>query len=64
MVGNAEAERVFSTMNRIKTNFRNRLHGDQLERLIRICHSKVDRADFDFHEAARLFFEMGNRRLQ
>ena len=64
MVGNAEAERVFSTMNRIKTNLRNRLQGEQLERLIRISHSKATRAQFEFDGAARIFFNIAPRRLQ
>ena len=36
MVGNAEAERMFSTMNGIKTDLRNQLKDGQLERLIRM----------------------------
>ena len=36
MVGNAQAERVFSMQNRIKTQLRNQLTIDRLDKLLRI----------------------------
>ena len=63
MVGNAEAERVFSTMNRIKTNLRNLLGHEQLERLIRVSHSKVRVEDFALGTAVDIFLAARDRRL-
>ena len=39
MVGNAEAERVFSIQNHIKTQLRNQLTIDRLDKLLRIKYS-------------------------
>ena len=36
----------------------------KLERLIRISHDKVTRAEFDFNGAIQLFLDAGNRRLR
>ena len=63
LVGNAEAERVFSTQNRIKTALRNRLSIERLDQLIRISYAKVTRDDFNFDAAYELFMNMVQRRI-
>ncbi|XP_064597802.1 zinc finger protein 862-like [Liolophura sinensis] len=62
MVGNAEAERVFSAQNRIKSKLRAGLTVEHLDHLIRINYSKRPACQFPFEEAADLFFEQ-NRRI-
>ena len=63
MVGNAEAERVFSVQNRIKTGLRNRLCIERLDQLIRVSYAKVNRDDFDFEAAHDQFMQMVQRRI-
>jgi hypothetical protein len=55
MVGNAEAERVFSCQNRIKTKSRTCLTINQLDKLIRLSYCKIPIEDMDY-EAARVVF--------
>ncbi|CAH1253540.1 Hypp1196 [Branchiostoma lanceolatum] len=62
MVSNAEAERVFSCQNRIKTKTRTLLSIDQLDRLIRLSYARIPMADFDF-AAAREEYLLAPRRL-
>ncbi|CAH1245743.1 ZNF862 [Branchiostoma lanceolatum] len=62
MVSNAEAERVFSCQNRIKTKTRTLLSIDQLDRLIRLSYARIPMADFDF-AAAREDYLLAPRRL-
>lgn len=62
LVGNAEAERLFSVQNRIKTSLRNRLSIAQLDRLIRVSYENIPPEEFDFDSAQKLFFK-ANRRL-
>ena len=63
MVGNAESERVFSTVNRIKTALRTHLGDKVLERLVRISHSQITREEVDLDGAVDGFLAMRNRRL-
>ena len=63
MVGNAESERVFSTVNRIKSNLRTLLGNKVLERLVRASHSQVTREEADLDGAVDGFLAMRNRRL-
>ena len=62
MVGNAEAERVFSCQNRIKTKLRTNLTVHHLDQLIRLSYAKIPLEDFQFDEAADHFLQP-NRRL-
>ncbi|XP_035673668.1 zinc finger protein 862-like [Branchiostoma floridae] len=62
LVSNAEAERVFSCQNRIKTKTRTLLGIEQLDRLIRLSYAKIPMADFDF-AAAREIYLQDPRRL-
>lgn len=62
MVGNAEAERVFSCQNRIKTALRSRLSIDTLDQLIRLSFQGIPIDEFPFEVALRKF-ETGPRRL-
>ena len=64
LVSNAEAERVFSTLNRVKSKDRCLLRQDTLEALIRISHSMVSRGDINFLNATHQFFAMKDRRLR
>ncbi|XP_035679469.1 uncharacterized protein LOC118417829 [Branchiostoma floridae] len=61
LISNAEAERVFSCQNRIKTKSRTLLSIDQLDRLIRISYAKVPMADFDFAAARELYLQAPRR---
>ena len=62
MVGNAEAERVFSLQNRIKTQLRNQLSIERLDKLMRIkYHGKV--TDGHLQAAAEKFLAKRNRRI-
>ena len=55
MVGNAEAERLFSCQNRIKTKSRTRLTISQLDKLIRLSYCGIPIEDMDY-EAVRVVF--------
>ena len=48
MVGNAEAERVFSCQNRIKIKSRTRLSVNQLDKLIRLSYAGIAIEDMDY----------------
>ncbi|KAI8494056.1 hypothetical protein Bbelb_284030 [Branchiostoma belcheri] len=48
LVSNAEAERVFSCQNRIKTKTRTLLGIEQLDRLIRLSYARIPMPEFDF----------------
>lgn len=61
LVGNAEAERVFSVQNRIKTKLRTKLSIVRLEQLIRQSYEKLDRQEFDFDAAADRFLQAPRR---
>ena len=61
LVGNAEAERVFSVQNRIKTKLRAQLDLVTLDRLIRISYAKVPIEEFDFNEALEDFLQQPRR---
>lgn len=63
LVGNAEAERVFSCQNRIKSKARTLLSVDQLDKLIRISYAKIPIEQFDFAAAAQLFLGGRPRRI-
>lgn len=60
----AEVERVFSTMNRIKTPVRNRLLTTTLDSLIRISMDGADIATWDPVPAAVRWKQGGNRRIK
>lgn len=62
MVGNAEAERVFSCQNRIKTKARTLLTISQLDKLIRLSYMGIPIEDIDY-EAARVIFDQRPRRI-
>lgn len=59
----AKCERVFSAMNRIKTDLRNRLKRSTLDCLIRISFEGPPPASFNFDRAADIWGGMRNRRL-
>ena len=56
MGGNAEAKRVFSYQNRIKTKSRILLNITQLDKLIRLRYAGIPIEDLDY-EAARVIFD-------
>ena len=62
MVGNAEAERVFSCQNRIKTKSRMLLNITQLDKLIRLSYARIPIEDVDY-EAARVIFDRQPQRI-
>lgn len=59
MVGNAEAARVFSCENRIKTKSRMLLNITQLDKLIRLSYPRIPIEDVNY-EAARVIFDHQN----
>ena len=61
-VSNADAERGFSCMNRVKTGLRNRLTVSSLDTLLRILMEGPDK-DFDFDLAVSKWSAMRNRRI-
>ncbi|XP_054724838.1 zinc finger BED domain-containing protein 5-like [Uloborus diversus] len=61
-ISSASVERSFSTQNRIKNKFRNRLAPKTLSNLIRICDAGVDLENFPYDVAATKFNERKNRR--
>ena len=61
LVGNAEAERVFSCQNRIKTKMRCSLTIQQLDKLIRLSYSNVPMREFDFAAAREIYFRQPRR---
>ena len=62
-ISTAECERAFSTMNRIKTDLRNRMKTPTLESLMHISITGPPLQDFDFSEAADVWGKMRNRRI-
>ena len=58
LLGNAEAERVFSCQNRIKSKSRQWLGIDQLDKLIRVSYSGPDIQTFNFQEAANIYLSV------
>ena len=61
-VSNADVERGFSCMNRVKTELRNRLTVSSLDNLLRISTEGPDK-DFDFGAAVAKWSSMRNRRI-
>ncbi|XP_054715342.1 zinc finger protein 862-like [Uloborus diversus] len=61
-ISSASVERSFSTQNRIKNKFRNRLAPKTLSNLIRISDAGVDLENFPYDVAATKFNERKNRR--
>lgn len=59
----AEAERVFSTMKRIKTPIRNRLKTTTLDHLIRIAMTGPPLSDWDPVPSLRKWEAMGKRKI-
>ena len=59
----AEAERVFSTMKRIKTPIRNRLKTTTLDNLIRIAMTGPPLSDWDPVPSLRKWEAMGKRKI-
>ena len=63
-VSTADCERCFSTMSRIKTDLRNRMSTDALQKLIQIrLEGPDDLNDFDFKEACHRWAKLKNRRI-
>ena len=62
-VSTADCERCFSTMNRVKTDLRNQMSTETLQRLIRIGLEGPDSSDFDFSEASRRWATLKHRRI-
>ena len=65
-MGNAEAERVFSIQNRIKTRLRMSLTIERLDQLIRLSDTggeTGDMEDFDFDTALHSFMLSAKRRI-
>ena len=58
----ADCERVFSTQNDIKTNDRNRLSEDRLNKLMRIAMCSENVENFDFEEAFQVWSKLKERR--
>lgn len=62
MVGNAEAERVFSLQNHIKTQLRNQLSIERLDKLMRIkYHGNI--SEGHLQAAVEKFLGARNRRI-
>lgn len=62
MVGNAEAERVFSCQNRIKTKSRMLLNITQLDKLITLSYAGIPIEDVNY-EAAGVIFDRQPQRI-
>lgn len=62
-VSTTDCERCFSTMKRVKTDLRNRMSTQTLDRLIRIRTEGPDMAEFDFNQAVKNWSSLKNRRL-
>ena len=62
LVGNAEAERIFSCQNRIKTKLRNQLNIVTLDQLVRLSYENIDPDDFPYAGPVQEFLQ-GKRRL-
>ena len=62
-VSTADCERGFSTMNRIKTDPKNRLKTTTLDKLIRLSSEGPELDEFNFERAAMLWASKSNRRI-
>ena len=62
-VSNADSERGFSCMNRVKTQLRNRLTVSSLDTLLRISIEGPDISHFDFSSAVTKWSSLRNRRI-
>ena len=62
-VSNADSERGFSCMNRVKTQLRNRLSVSSLDTLLRISIEGPDISHFDFSSAVTEWSSLRNRRI-
>ncbi len=62
-VSTTDCERCFSTMKRVKTDLRNRMSTQTLDRLLRIRTEGPEIADFDFNQAVKDWSLLRNRRL-
>ena len=62
-VSTADCERGFSTINRIKTDSRNRLKTETLDKLIRLSVEGPELDQFDFEQAASLWASKSKRRI-
>ena len=63
MVGDAEAERIFSIQNCIKTRLRMNLTIERLDQLIRLSDTGGEIEDFDFDTAVCSFMLSAKRRI-
>ena len=63
-VSTADCERGFSTLKRIKTDARNRLKTDTLDKLIRLSSEGPCMEQFNFDEAATRWSLQSNRRIK
>ena len=61
MVGNTEAERVFSCQNRVKTKQRTCLTVEHLDPLMRVSHCGVGVEEFDYDSALAQFVKVKRR---
>ena len=62
-VSNADSERGFSCMNKIKTQLHNRLTVSSLDTLLRISIEGSDISQFDFSNAVTKWALLRNRRI-
>ena len=60
---NAKLERMFSRMNRVKTDFRNRLSRERLENCLRISEERCDIADYNPDNAIKKWYKRKVRRI-
>ena len=60
-ISNATVERGFSTMRRIKTDWRSRLNEETLNHLLRISSDGLPLSEFDPNPAVELFFSTPRR---
>ena len=60
---NAKLERIFSRMNRVKTNFHNRLSIERLENCLRISEEGCAINEFDPDHAMKRWYENKVRRI-
>lgn len=61
MPSNAEAERVFSVQNRVKTKLRTRLGINILDELVRVSYAKTSGESLDLDRALEIFNELPHR---
>lgn len=62
-VSTADCERCFSVIKRVKTDLRNRMSTQTLDRLLRIRIEGPDMDEFDFNQAVKDWSSLKNRRL-